>query len=223
MIVIVPTIRPEREQTVLAHWHAQTVPHTLLLLRGPGSAGLKRNKGLEVARTAGEEWAVFADDDNYYGPHYLEDFVEHMPRADVISRGLGFVRNGPELWDFSDRRLGFFPGHSTAVRVAIAPDFPDATGGEEIPWSREITAAGLARVVWLRPDCLVYDRSPRPHAYDSTWPEFLRAFGPGVNLGAQPDTYADNPGGVAGELAAASDEAIFQSLEARLFRAQGRR
>lgn len=220
MIVIVPTIRHEREFTVLRQWHAQTVPHTLVLLRGPGSAGAKRNAGLRMARVCGEEWAVFADDDNYYGPRYLEEFERAAPDADVISRGLGFVRNGSELWDFSARRLGFFPGHSTAVRVAIAPDMPDCTGGEEIPWSRALTAVG-PRVTWLPPTCLVYDRSAGNHGYDSSWPEFLRSFGPGMNLGELPDAYADSPGDAVGTVESASDDAVFRSLEARLFRARG--
>lgn len=219
-MIVVPLGRPERENDVMAMWRAQTRRSELLLVRGTGSAGARRNEGLATARERGVEWVVFWDDDNYYGPRYLEDFERAAPEADVISRGLGFVRNGPALWDFSARKLGFFPGHSTAVRVSIALDMPDCTGGEEIPWSRSLVALG-ARVTWLPPTCLVYDRSAGDHGYDSTWPEFLMAFGPGVNLGEQPDAYADEPGGEVGTVETATEDAIFRSLEARMFRARG--
>ncbi len=223
MMVIIPFSRPHRERVVLEQWHAQTIPHTLLILRGQGSAGAKRNLGMQIARDCGEEWVVFADDDNYYGPRYLEDFARVAPTCDVATRGMGFVRSPEGLWEFP--RPGFFPGHSTGVRLSIAPDMPDATGGEEVGWSRKLRAAG-ARVAWLPPWGLVYDRTPRDHGYDASWAEFLRAAGPARGPFDVPDVDVNTPAVwkriETTPQVTASDESIFQSLEARAARRLGR-
>lgn len=225
MMIVVPLGRTERLSTVLAMWRSQTraarlvlvSKHSLtnageaLVVRGPGSAGGNRNAGVEFARSSGEEWVVFWDDDNYYGPRYLEDFEAAMPDADVISRGFGFVRAGAHLWHFG-RRPGLFLGHSTAVRVAMAPDFPDISGGEEYPWS---CALGGARVSWLSPWHLVYDRTEREHAYPAPWAVFHRAFGPATDLGVCLDSFVDSPRDFERRPICASDEDVFAALERR--------
>jgi hypothetical protein len=227
VIVVVALGRPERAPIVLAQWRAQTVRASIVLVAeqpvpgaittpGPRSAGGKRNAGLEYARRHGHEFAVLWDDDNYYGRRYLEDFQSaDESGADVASRGLGLVRFGAELFHFP-RRIGFFPGHSTGVRVNIAPEFADCSGGEELPWTKRLKDAG-ASVSWLSPWHLVYDRTPGKHAYQSTRAEFFGSFGTPRELGKRADLFADAPHALDQYPSApeVTDDEVFAALEAR--------
>lgn len=217
--IIVPFTRPQNFPRLVSMWRKQTVTCTLVIvpngpaaelavprlpglhavpLRGAPSAGAARNLGVWYARKhLLPEWIAFCDDDNDYAPQYLEGMFPEG--ADVTCRGLGRVRWDSGLWTYSGR-LGFFPGHSTTVRASLCPPFPACTGGEEIPWSRTLVACG-ARVLWLPPDPLIYDRRGETHGYVTDEVTFLRAHGPA--------THED------GHRASATDEAVFQSLERR--------
>ncbi len=232
MIVIVPTTRPLQALSVLTQWRAQTYTAAELcfcpapgmrlkcegatVLRGTSTIGAARNAGLDYARAQGHEWAVFWDDDNYHGPDYLAEVAREMSGPwDVLSKGLAFVRHDSGLWKY-ECPLGFYPGHSTSVRVAAAERFPEWSLSEDVRWSQFMRAAG-ARAKHLPPWGLVYDRtSPWGHAYDAEEAEFLQAHGPARFVSASaPDTIVDTPRAVLAEPTYARAEAVFESLERR--------
>jgi len=238
MIVIVPTKRSERIPHVVRQWRAQTyaaaelclcpaldmvlsIPSGVTVLPPTFTIGEARNVGLAYARGRGHTWAVFWDDDNYYGPNYLAEIArESQGPWDVLSKGLTFVRHDSGLWLYSPP-LRFFPGHSTSARVAACVDFPEWSLSEDVEWSRRMIAKG-ARSKHLPPWGLVYDRrTPEGHAYDAGETEFLRAHGParGPCLAADDDT--DTPGAWDMPQISAEDEAVFQALERRAARRLG--
>jgi len=233
MIILVPTARAERIPHVVQQWRAQTyaaaelcicpapdmvlcLPSGVTVLQPTAAIGEARNVGLAYARGRGHEWAVFWDDDNYYGPEYcLEVARESQGQVDVLSKGLGFVRHDDGLWLYSPP-LRFYPGHSTSVRVSAAAEFPEWSLSEDVEWSRRMIARG-ARARHLPPAGLVYDRrAPAGHAYDASQALFLRAHGPasGPHPGTDQDT--NSPHALKfPQPVSASDEAVFRSLETR--------
>ena len=231
MIVIVPIARLENVRRVRLRWAAQTrVGSELLFVPAPGielpplgdgdsvaepagTIGGARNVGLRHARDRGHGWAVFWDDDNYYGPDYLAEIEREREGHDVLSKGLAFVQHDSGLWKY-ETPLRFFPGHSTAVRVAEALDFPEWSLSEDVEWSRRMLAKGAT---WkhLPPWGLVYYReNPEEHAYDASEAIFLRAHGPARYLGA--GLSVDSPFDTNGyRLRHAEDDAVFRDLEKR--------
>jgi hypothetical protein len=232
--VIVPLGRPERLEHVLALWRAQTVRVPLVVAgkqAGPwvqraldAGAGVvtncltigdARNAGMLELDRFGEEWAIQWDDDNHYGPGNVEDFMRHTRDADVLTRGIGFVRWGAELFWF-DRFPSYFPGHSTAVRLSIAPRFPRVSLGEELQWSRELELRG-ARVKRLGPWHMVYDRTRADHACRLGRIEMLEAYGGALPLGEQSDKFVETPRELELELerVVATEAQVFGVLERR--------
>jgi glycosyltransferase involved in cell wall biosynthesis len=232
MIVIVPTNRSINALAIYSQWQAQTYTGSELcfcpapdhywscgdatILAGTSTIGAARNLGLEYARMRRHEWAVFWDDDNYHGPDYLAEIArEAKPSVDVLSKGIAFVRHDSGLWLYQSP-LGFFPGHSTSVRVSVAQQFPDLSLSEDEVWSYRMRSHG-ARAKHLPPWGLVYDRrSPSGHAYAAAEAEFLRAHGPARGPFAMPDDAVNEPRQWVGPLVHARDEDIFAAMRARL-------
>lgn len=235
ILIVCPFTREAQLDHVLGCWRRQTYQAALLLvgreraawadrareagayvLVGHETIGSARSAGQDVARYLGAQWVVQWDDDNHYGPDYVRRIAAAAgPNVDVISYGLGFVRMGGELWWFPSG-VPFFPGHSTAVRASVAPDFPPVSRGEDVAWSRAF-APPPERVRWLTPWGLVYNREGTGHAYDADDAEFLRTFQPGVRLGKEPDSFVDTPRELpSAPHVFATDDAVFASLERRL-------
>lgn len=227
VLICCPLGRPQNRDRVLEMFRRQTLSSALRLVckDDAPTIGEARNWGLRFARDTRIEWVVQWDDDNYYGPRYVERIMETvslMPDLDVVSMGLGFVRDGSELWHFP-KGVGFYPGHSTAVRVAAAHQFEHVSLGEDVRWSEVAAARGL-RGAFVEPWGLVYDRTGDDHAYDADRTEFLRSFGPTVPLGRQPDSFVDTPHELPkGPLVSAKDDAVFGMLERKLRLVAGRR
>jgi len=234
MLIVVPFNRPHRLDHVLSMWQRQTCRTELLLvanklgdwaekaadagahvLVGQASIGGAKNAGLDYARRQGAEWAVFWDDDNYYGSMYAREIQRAItPEVDVISQGIGFVRWDQDLYCF-ETPLKFCPGHCTAVRTSIAPEFPEVNLAEDVAWSRALPKE--ARVVHLPPWHSVYERTGEGHAYDASKAEFMRSFGPARQIGPVPDSFVDRPCDLSPyQFFTVPDEAVFQSLERRL-------
>lgn len=231
IIVIVPVARLENVLAVYAQWEAQTfrgaelcfcptpelqnfVVGSATVLEGTRTIGAARNAGIEYGRRRRHDWAVFWDDDNYHGPEYLEEVAREAPGWDVLSKGIAFVRHDSGLWKY-ERPLGFYPGHSTSVRIAAAARFPDLSLAEDVEWSARMKATG-ARAKHLPPWGLVYDRRfPDGHAYDASEAEFLRAHGPARGPWGLADSAVDAPGSWGLPMTSAKDEAVFASMERR--------
>lgn len=239
MIVVVPSGRPERLGHVLAQWRAQTVDSELVLVTrergwwtdaaraagaisvyGEQSIGAARNAGLDVARERGHEWAAFWDDDDAYGPRYLEQAQEHAaPEYDALTQGIGFVRFPSGLRVF-EKPLHFTPGHCTVARVSAAPRFPEASIGEDVAWGRQLQWARVGR---LPPWHMVYYRTATGHAYRVSEHELTKCHEPYRDLGDVPDSFAFDPRDLSEfPLRRLSEELVFRALEQRLFSARRR-
>lgn len=233
MLIVCPFSRPERLEHVLRMWERQYTRAELVLVaneRGnwarqaeeagavvltrPASIGEARNIGLDYARGVGADWAVFWDDDNYYGGFYLREIERAItPEVDVLSLGIGFVRFEDGLYCF-ESGLSFCPGHSTAVRVSAAPRFPELSFGEDVEWSKGLD---MSRVRQLPPWHHVYDRTGEGHAYPAPRELFIRAHGPARFVGDERDDFVDLPRDVSRfPLATVTDEEIVRGLERSL-------
>jgi hypothetical protein len=235
-VIVCPFNRPSRIDRLLAMWQKQVSQAPLVLvankrgtwaqpaeeagavvLVGPPSIGGAKNKGLEYARKVGAEWTIFIDDDNYYGSFYVREIRRAATaEVDVVSLGIAFVRWGQDLYCF-ETPLKFCPGHCTAVRTCLAPNFPEVNFAEDIAWSKALPPD--ARTVHLPPWHAIYERTGEGHAYDASQAEFMRSFGPARQIGTVPDSFVDRPCDLSSYSFTVSDEAVFQSLERRLERA----
>ena len=216
MMVVCPFGRPERIEAVLGQWRAQTLPAAIVLVGSkPGpwceqaeeagalveyadTTGDKRNLGLDVARSSGEEWVTFWDDDDYHGPGQLEMIDRLTTESDVVTAGIGFVRHAAGLYLYNSRAPAYFNGHSTAVRVSMAPYFPSRSFGEEEAWSRELRQSG-ARATLAPPWHLVYYRTGKDHAYPASDAVFMHVHGPAIRVGDVPDSFVDTPRAIEGK------------------------
>lgn len=204
MIVVCPLGRPGRLERVLAMWGGQTldselvlvpgrrplgtVPKNVVVLDAEHTIGAAKNAGMQFGRSRSHTWCAFFDDDNYYGPRYLEQIAMHERAGDVLSQGIGFVRHERGLAYYGNRP-GFAPSHSTAVRLAAAPEFPALSFEEDLAWSQKLDRP----IVWLPPWHAVYYRTGDDHAYQAGDAVFRYRFGPAVELGALPDELVDTP------------------------------
>lgn len=226
-LICCPLGREENRDRVIAMRESQTILCDILFVtkKDAPTIGEARNHGIRHARIYGYEWVIQWDDDNYYGPEYVARILAPLssrPSLSAITMGLGFVRNGPELWYFP-KGAGFLPGHSTAVRAGSAHMFEHVSRGEDVQWS-EVAILRCLRVATVDPWGLVYDRTGDGHAYDADATEFLRSFGPAVPLGRQPDSYVDTPKELpSAPLVRARDEAVFAMMERKLRLVSGAR
>jgi glycosyltransferase involved in cell wall biosynthesis len=222
-VAVVPFARPARQAHVQALIDANPAVQFVVAANGRGngvgfrgaivlssreSAGAARNVGVEWALAHGVDTLSFLDDDDYYGPDYLAEAQLALESADVVHKGIGFVRlpDGLHLFD-SRRGYRMLLGNSISARVATCPLFSERSSGEEMAFTLEARRRGLREAV-LPPFGFVYDRSQIGHAYVCSPVQFLRAHGPAAFLGDLPDSVVDL-------IERPSDAAVFNDLEAR--------
>jgi len=232
MLIVVPFNRPERLEHVLKIWRHQYTKAPLVLvanergawasraeetgavvLVGTPSIGGAKNRGLEHARSVGADWVLFLDDDNYWGPMLVREFVrEATDDVEVMSQGIGFVRFDDGLYLFSTP-LGFCPGHCTAVRTSLGVYFPELNLGEDVAWTKSLPPN--TRVRHLGPWHAIYNRTGIDHAYKVGKVEFLASFGDALEIGDVADDFVDLPRDVSKlnlRRHTANDDEIFASL-----------
>jgi glycosyltransferase involved in cell wall biosynthesis len=158
---VVPFSRPQFLQSVLDNFRRQTfknkrlvivengpavgtckaqgVEPDILLTSSPGVA-FARNEGLAEARRRGGEYIAYTDDDDYYGPKYLEEIAQHAKPGRVVGKAavyyqmtdgrMRFFSHGGEL-----RKVHFIQGPTMSAWVSDAADFDNtATCGEDSIW-----------------------------------------------------------------------------------------
>lgn len=240
MIIVCPFSRPQNLGLVLSMWQQQTRSVGLVLvakdrswdvlraesagaivLSGCDTVGGAKNAGIGYGIASGESWATVWDDDDYYGPQYVEQAEDNIDEnVDVLTQGIGFVRFEDGLYYF-EKPIHFTPGHCTTFRLASVPKFPEASLGEDVDWSHQLD---WSRVRQIPPWHMVYHREGTGHAFETSKVEFAKQFEPSRYIGDVPDTFVDAPT----ELSSyprfeVSDEQVFDALRARLARHHGYR
>jgi len=231
MLIVVPFGRKHLLERLLTLWQRQTVKAPLVLvadepgdwvaraeeagakvITGMKTIGAAKNAGTDLALSLGEEWVVIWDDDDYYGPRYIETIQSEITsEVDVLSLGIAFVRFDDGLYLFTTP-LYFCPGHSTAYRVSTAPRFPEISLSEDVVWSKFIKAE---RAKHLPPWHLVYYRVTGQHAFKASQARVIQSFGEARRIGEVPDEFVDVESDVSGYPLVSPDyEAIFQEMEA---------
>jgi glycosyltransferase involved in cell wall biosynthesis len=145
-----------------------TLPADAVLTASSGPAEA-RNVGLDYVRQHGGGGFAMFDDDDYYGPGYLEEVAQALCKgADVVGKAALFVRvqaglravlGGPEhMWCRS-----LFPGCTLAGWADTACEFPDRRVGEDSAWLLAMIAQGAQMWAGSRFG-FCYDRSGVDHA-----------------------------------------------------------
>lgn len=219
--------RRENFGRVVRQWAAQTIATELILvpkvacflepwavelfdlksarmLEPVVTIGGARNAGKAEARRRGHAWVVQLDDDNYYGPRYVEQIHAHRGEGDVLTQGIAFVRHEDGLAYYGNP-VDFAPAHATAFRVGAEPDFPEVSLAEDVLWSKRLKH----KPVLLPPWHAVYERRGRGHAYDAREAEFRFQFGPALEFGDVPDTFVDTPRELEGPRVAVDMERLY--------------
>lgn len=202
-----PTCRPERVENVLANFARQrysnkellvvqngpavgvAVPGATVLHSKPGVARA-RNMGLEHLITRGRGFFAFMDDDDYYGPGYLDEVRSALDTgAPLVGKASIFMEIEGELYRAtpSDDITGVH-GPTLAGRVRPGmPRFPAQSYGEDGAFCEEYARRGL-RASHTSALHFCYRRSaPENHTYPATREEMLHAMrihGPVERLGA---------------------------------------
>lgn len=134
------------------------------------------NLGLEGARSLGAEYFAIFDDDDWYGPGYLNE----------VARCAHYDVTGIERYEYQDpsgsrwchpegredRQVeGGLHGGTLAGRLSVAPAFFPVNYCEEILWCRDAERAGLSMYARRAHD-FVYRRFPDPE-HRHTFPAHL--------------------------------------------------
>lgn len=88
-----------------------------------------KNAGLNWLREQGGGFFATMDDDDYYGPRYLEETVAHSGRADIIGKSAIFIRAAGGVMRYFEhegalRFVDFVHGPTIAGRAEDVVDFP---------------------------------------------------------------------------------------------------
>lgn len=158
--VLIPTL-PQRSGllNVLLHElnrQIGTLPVEVILHRGAGSTGSKRN---ELMQQATGEYTCFIDDDDAVSHRYVENILHGLTYApDCLSLIGEMTTNGkyPRKFIHSLAYTTYFekdgvyyrpPNHLNVMRRDIASKFlfPDVSYAEDTAWAMQICAAGVLK------------------------------------------------------------------------------
>jgi hypothetical protein len=124
-----------------------------LLLKSKTHQSYAKNEGLielESRGYSGDVWTTW-DDDDYYGPHYLEELAANAHKAEVIGKANSFMRmTDGELyllgkWAQNDY-VNLIHGPTVTGRVGQSLLFEVIEWGEDLLWTRRMRELGAK--VW---------------------------------------------------------------------------
>lgn len=160
--VVVPFTRPHLAAQLTDYFLRQSLPNAKLLIvtgtdRHPSAdhvirigemrQGEARNVGMDYLRTVGAEVVSFWDDDDHYGPGYLEEQLEHIRPGRVVGKLFGFVEFNAGMAYFDARRLvpttGLLIGGTIAGILREMPPWKDQRIGEDGAFSMDCRARRL--------------------------------------------------------------------------------
>lgn len=166
--MVVPFSRPEHLQGTIDNFARQTFPNKKLILVENGRAigacrrmgftpdllltskahqSHAKNTGLEAIRERGGGfWATF-DDDDYYGPGYLEEMVEASGKAEIVGKADFFVRMAAgTLRSFQgigcEQYTNFIHGPTICSWTDVCGEFPIKKIGEDISMVESVLGNG---------------------------------------------------------------------------------
>jgi len=215
--VIVPLSRPKMLVNVIGNFGRQNYQNKSLVIvqNGPGLCTCQRlgfepdvlidiskahqstakNAALEYLRSRGESYFATFDDDDYYGPNYLDGIADGFDRGfDVVGKSSIFVR-------YSDGRMHFIEQEGDLLEVNLVngptisgvitadmPLFKEFQWGEDNDWvamvksmGAKIWASSRHGFCWLR-----HAAHEHNHTYritDAGLENLTRALGPVYDCG----------------------------------------
>lgn len=216
--VIAPVCRPELFDRLLANFARQTVPARLVVIENGPAVGMfprhddivvlrsgvqhhaaAKNVALDYLRGQGAgAWTTF-DDDDYYGPSYLNEFRDllELTGADAVGKLRSFIAFDDGLYRFNNERCdqwteGTINGGAIGAATPNVPDFEVVTN-DDFVWCN--TMRGLGRRLWAS-SCwgYCYDRrSTHRHAWNARPVQVRRALrGTAEYFGRLPDSAVDD-------------------------------
>lgn len=211
--VVVPHSRPEFLRRAEDNFARQRFPGKRLLIVANGAAAsdehwiaagcpraswitsrehvaLAKNEALAHIRKQGGGFFTVMDDDDWYGPDYLDELAGYAKSYDAIGKQWHFVSLGeglpsprPQLLlcnrRYADRDNQWLTGGTISAWAEEAIDFPVLTEGEDIQWCARMQQRG-ARVHGTSIYHYLYRRSyaGARHAWKSSRDAFLKAVKP---------------------------------------------
>lgn len=211
--VLCPTHRPHEVSRVVHQFAQQTYPSKRLVMieNGPAvgaclrrglsaDAVLKSGHNKSAAMLAGLQWLrqhgggawALWDDDDYYGPSYLEEAITTLPGHDASGKHSIFMRlsNG-RLWHVE--RGGPPLGHSfVAWSDCVDPPQTDHVNDDD-QWRRAMLAAGASWGVRSDRHFIWNRRNPEEHLWKANDTFAAHMLKPHVitDHGYRPDKFAD--------------------------------
>lgn len=210
--VVVPFSRPKFSTNVLENFGRQSFKDKTLIVvengRGSGTfpegtgamlvsseahRSHARNMGILTAKSLGIDYWAIMEDDDYYGPDYLQEVWDERGKGDVTGKASWYQRypSGEvwllnptkqfTYWDFlGHNQLGKNGGILAATLAGYttkAVSFrPEIEYGEEIVWYHEMSFAG--HTLWSRGSLnfmmIKHDDPDHHHAGDYDWTQELR-------------------------------------------------
>lgn len=169
VVVIVPASRPEMRDNVLGNFARQSYPNKRLVVAENGRAVgayvasdsvsvVQCQPGASVARNAALDWAnanvpgafiVTMDDDDYYGPGYIGEHLEHASPYRVTGKKWGWVQFDTGLVYFGN---GWSPGPARGMLLGGTLGFferPDLRFDERIECGEDSHFCRLANGLGL--------------------------------------------------------------------------
>lgn len=190
--MIVPFSRPEHWQRVAQNFERQRFPgkKLIVVVNGPAhgslasvraagvtflSSGphqsLAKNTALAFIREQGGGFFATMDDDDWYGPSYLDEIAGYAKSYDVLGKQWHFVSLSEGSTDpaepptlicsgdrYASRETGWLTGGTLSGWAERALDFPVLSSGEDTRWC-ELMARRGARIFGLSPYHYLYRRN----------------------------------------------------------------
>lgn len=155
--VIVPLSRPRFMRDVIENFARQTFARKRLVIVENGEAvgacakagfvpdvvltsdahqSAAKNVGLEWLRERGGGFFATMDDDDYFGPRYLEEAVAHSGRGDIIGKSACFTRTAGGVMRYFEHEgalqfVNYVHGPTIAAWAEFVDDFPLIAWGED--------------------------------------------------------------------------------------------
>ncbi len=200
--VIVPLSRPEHLERVLGNFGRQTFPGKRLLIveNGPALGSVPKdtlcltitsaphqshakNEAVAFIKRHGGGFFSTMDDDDWYGPGYLDEVAGYAKTCDALGKQWHFVSLGEGLQDpapqllycnrlHTDQDNAWLTGGTISGWSETALPFP-VTPGEDLGWCEKMKAQG-AKVRGLSAYHYLYRRSYAGAAH--TWSASREAF-----------------------------------------------